>query len=264
VGEVVKLSFKTKRPEINAFHPAKAKFFGGLKWVQKSGPGSLKTLTSADIEAGTGTFTADENHGTVKLELQGVAKPCKDHSFAEAQFKIVRPDGVNMTEVPGTAPNFGGRKKGPIPKQVWGAGFLAKVFIDPKDVSFKDVKFGEGTGTTKVTPLPSFLDPFHGDVHKTGALVRGGGGNKTTGTPVLSPGDQNVRSQPTRFKNGQNCGNKKSDLLQPIEWRFSVAASRPDKFATANLHATSNVDCDATIEKAGAGPFCRRLDDTVC
>ena len=33
---------------------------------------------------------------------------------------------------------------------------------------------------------------------------------------------------------------------------------------TANHHATSTLLCDATIEKAGAGPFCRRIDGTTC
>lgn len=263
VEEKVNLSFDTERPELKALPTEKrATFFGGGRWVKKSGPGSVNLTIPDDLNAGKGTFTADENSGKVELELQVEVGPCKGSAVAEVQFEIVRPDGVNMTEVPGTAPNFGGFGKPTITKQVWGAGFLASVFIDPKDVSFKDVDFGEGKGTIQVTPVPSFLDPFDGDEHQPGAVAPGGKGNKTTGTPVLSPGDQVVLSQPTEFRDGQTCGN--SDLLWPIEWRFSVGGSAPDKFATATVHATSDVNCDATVEKAGAGPFCRRLDDTDC
>jgi len=33
---------------------------------------------------------------------------------------------------------------------------------------------------------------------------------------------------------------------------------------TANHHMTSSAFCNATIEKGGAGPFCRQIDGTTC
>ena len=61
------------------------------------------------------------------------------------------------------------------------------------------------------------------------------------------------------------CGT--SDFLWAIPWEFSVAGGPRTRFAggfTANHHATSSFFCNATIEKAGAGPFCRRIDGTTC
>jgi hypothetical protein len=43
-----------------------------------------------------------------------------------------------------------------------------------------------------------------------------------------------------------------------------VAGSARRGFATANSHRTSSFFCNATTEKGGAGPFCRRINGTAC
>ena len=256
VGEGVRLFFVTERDDINnAFPPGeRGKFFGGGRWVKKSGPGDV---TSNDLDAGTGVFTADHNEGIVKLELQVEVGPCSGSAVAEVQFKIVRPTSVTITEKPGTAPDF----DGVILPNRWGAGFKGLPFIDPKDVSFSRVMFGEGFAMAVVDPAGSFLESQEKE-HEVGGLRLSGPGNKTTGTPVIAE-DLIVSDRLPDFEKGDpKCGD--SGFLWEIPWEFSVDGSPRDEFTRVNHHVTANEACDATIEKAGAGPFCRRLDGTDC
>jgi hypothetical protein len=127
--------------------------------------------------------------------------------------------------------------------------------------------FGEGTVAGIVTPAGSFLSGRHGIVHPVGGLVPGGVGNATTGTPVL--GVDSIATAggvtPRRVLGVNICGD--SDFLWAIPWQFSVAGGPRTPFAggfTANHHVTSTFFCNATIEKAGAGPFCRRVNGATC
>ena len=87
----------------------------------------------------------------------------------------------------------------------------------------------------------------------------------TCGTPVSPPRDQvSIRGvAPTGSIAGlPTCG--ASDVNFAIPWEFSVAGSARKGFATANSHRTSSFFCNATTEKGGAGPFCRRINGTAC
>jgi hypothetical protein len=169
-----------------------------------------------------------------------------------------------MVAVPGTAPDFAGT----IPAGTWGAGFHASVFIDPKDVSFQGVVFGEGTVAAVVTPPSSFLSARSGKMHPVDTFGPGGLGNAITGTPVSPPVDHIASFggvRPRTVLGVPFCG--QSDFLWAIPWEFQVpgAARVPfDHGATANHHITSDVLCNARIEKGGAGPFCRKIDGTTC
>jgi hypothetical protein len=67
---------------------------------------------------------------------------------------------------------------------------------------------------------------------------------------------------PRRILGVDICGD--SDFLWAIPWEFSVGGGARTRFTTANHHVTSTFFCNATIEKAGAGPFCRRINGTTC
>jgi len=252
VGEGVNLAFDSINPEVKQLPPGKrAEFFGGGRWVIVSGPG---TVTTPDLNAGTARYTADHNAGAVELALQVALGPCKGSTVAVAQFEIVKPDRVRIRALPGTAPDFGGQ----IPPGNFGAGFLGEPMIGPENVSFKGIMFREGEADAKVTPPGSFLDsPNSSDKkHPVGAFAPGDGGNAQTGTPVL------VVDQIRTAVRIPPCGD--SDFLWQIPWQFKVAGSNPEKFAEVTHRATAAESCDATIEKAGAGPFCRRLNGSSC
>lgn len=248
VGEVIDLDFVS-------FPSRPAGDFGGLEWHLAAGAGKLAGIT----DVGTGAYTAPDAAGVVRLELRVAKGATAGRVVSSHAIAIVLPSGVRMTEVPGTAPDFAGG----IPAGTWGAGFMANVFVDPRDVSFRGVVFGEGTVAGVVTPPGSFLSARAGIVHPANTFGPGHGGNATTGTPVSPPVD-NIASfggvTPRQLLGKNFCGT--SDFLWAIPWEFIVAGAARAPFAggfTANHHITSSILCDATIDKGGAGPFRRSI-----
>jgi len=257
VGEVVDLSFLSL--------PARpAADFGGLEWHLAAGVGALTGVTNI----GTGTYTAPAAAGNARLELRVAAGATAGRVISTHLITIVIPIRVNMTAVAGSAPTFGGWGNPPIAVGTWGAGFRANVFVDPKNVSFQGVVFNEGTATGVVTG--SFLSSRAGLVHPVSVFGAGRGGNATTGTPVGPAGTQDGiwtwgGVSPTTILGMQFCG--VSSFVWPIPWQFSVSGGARTGFAggfTANHRIRSNISCHATIDKAGAGPFCRRMNGTTC
>ena len=253
VGEIIDLSFSSR--------PARpAADFGGLKWVLVSGGGTL----AGAANVGTATYTAPATAASVKLELRVAAGAAAGKVVYEHTITIVIPSGVRMVAVRGTAPSYypGG---GTIPAGTWGAGFEANAFIDPKDVSFQGVVFSEDTVADVVSG--KFLLGFGAHLPYTFGPAHGG--DATTGTAVSPPVDHIAGARPPAGTvpglGIPFCG--VSDFLWAIPWEFSVAGGGPTRFAggaTANHHMTSTLLCDATIEKAGAGPFCRAIDGRTC
>jgi outer membrane protein OmpA-like peptidoglycan-associated protein len=251
VGETVDLGF-------GSFPARPAADFGGLEWHLASGTGTLTGVTAA----GTGTYTAPATASAERLELRVAAGATAGRVVSAHPIAVVEPSAVNMTVVPGTAPDFAGV----IAAGTWGAGFHANVFVDPKDVSFQGVVFGEGTVAGAVTG--SFLSGRAGLVHPANTFGPGHAGNAATGTPVSPPVDNIATAggvAPTRAFGIDFCG--VSTFLWAIPWEFSVAGGPRTPFAggfTANHRIVSSLLCTATIDKAGAGPFCRNIDGTVC
>jgi outer membrane protein OmpA-like peptidoglycan-associated protein len=252
VGEGIALSFLSL--------PARpAADFGGLRWHIAAGGGVFTLVT----DAGTATYTAPATAGGVRLELRVATGATAGRVISTHPITIVVPNGVRMTAVPGSAPSH--KIGGTIPAGTFGAGFRADVFVDPKDVSFNGVVFGEGTVAGVVTPAGSFFSSLAGRIHPVNTFGPGHAGNATTGTPVSPPRDNISLSgiPPTGSLLGvPTCG--ASDVNFAIPWEFSVAGGPRTAFATANSHRTSTFLCNCTTEKGGAGPFCRRINGTAC
>jgi len=251
VGETIDLNFLS-------IPPRNAAEFGGLQWVVISGGGGpLVTPIPPD---GTGTYTAPPTKGTVKLELQVATGATAGQVISSHTITIVEPSDVRMVAIAGTFPRFGGWATPVIPAGTWGAGFQANVFLDPKDVSFQGVVFGEGAVAPVVSG--SFLSVFGS--HAVNTFGPAHGGNATTGTPVSPPPDGHALSRaPTGTAVGVPfCGD--SDVNWAIPWEFSVTGSPRKQFATANSHSMSTLFCEARTEKAHSGVFCRKIDGTVC
>jgi outer membrane protein OmpA-like peptidoglycan-associated protein len=251
VGETIDLNFL-------CFPATPAADLGGLEWHIASGGGALAGVT----DVGTGTYTAPAAAGAVTLELRVARGATAGRVVSTHTITIVIPASVRMVAVPGSFPTFAGT----IAAGTWGAGFQASVFVDPRNVSFQGVVFGEGTVAAAVTG--TFLAARAGLVHPVNTFGPGHPGNATTGTPVSPPNDNIATAggvTPTAFGGVSICG--VSDFLWAIPWEFSVAGGPRTRFAggfTANHHVTSTAFCNATIEKGGAGPFCRRINGTTC
>jgi outer membrane protein OmpA-like peptidoglycan-associated protein len=246
VGETVDLSFVSipPRPAID---------FGGLEWRLVSGGG---VLTPGLIpNNGAATYTAPATASTVQLDLRVATGATAGRVISTHTITIVIPSAVNITRIGVT----------PVAAGLWGNGFTGNVFVDPKDVSFQGVVFGEGTVASVISG--SFLAPFAA-AHPVNTFGPGHAGNATTGTPVSPPPDgifSGTRGPVTTVLGVPVCGS--SDFLWAIPWEFSVAGGPRTPFAggfTANHHQTSNIGCQARIEKGGAGPFCRNIDGTIC
>jgi len=253
VGEIIDLNFAS----IPARPPAD---FGGLQWFLVAGGGTLTGVTAA----GTATYTAPATASAVQLELRIAGGATAGRVVSTHNITVVIPSAVRMVAVPGSFPATS-PTGGTIPVGTFGVGFLANVFVDPRDVSFQGVVFGEGSVASVVTPAGSFFGAS--SVHPTNTFGPGHGGNATTGTPVSPPNDQIAVSGPPSgsFLGIPTCGN--SDFVWAIPWQFSVAGGPRTNFGggfTANHHMTSSAFCNATIEKGGAGPFCRQIDGTTC
>jgi hypothetical protein len=238
VGEACDLSFdsflsKGSPPDKKAVPHA------GLKWVKTSGPGSLGNINS---EAGTATFTADQNAGPVELELRVLVGPCAGSAVAEVSFEIIKPiDGViqqdpdtNLRHTQGT----------------WSVGFLGRAFLRPTDVSFIGINFAEGRTTAKAD---GFLEDRNGEVHPVGELQAVGPGNITTGSPV--------RATDEIFSGRKGPPFSKGTFRWEIPWEFSVGGGSFEEFTIANEVMTADAEGTATIEKKGSGEFRRRAQD---
>jgi len=251
VGEIADLDFFS-------IPPRTASDFGGLEWVKTAGGGALSAVTAA----GTATYTAPPIADTVTLELRVAAGVTAGRVVATLTVRIVIPRAIRIRESPGTAPGTG-VGGGAIPPGTFGAGFLGNVFVLPRDVSFQGVVFSEGTVAGVVTPPGSFLGPP--GPHPPSLFGAAHGGNIVTGTAVSPPQDNIATQRPPSgrlFGVIPTCG--RSDFLWAIPWEFSVAGGAVTPFTIANHHETSDFFCNATIEKGGAGPFCRRINGTPC
>ena len=251
VGEVIDLDFFSV--PIRA-----AAEFGGLRWAIASGTGALTAVT----DVGTATYTAPAAADAVTLELRIASGATAGAVAGRRAIRIVEPSGVRMVRIGTGVPSFS--PGGPIAAGTWGAGFTANVFADPRDVSFRGVEFGEGTVASVITG--TFLTVFAA-THGVNSFGLAGGGNSVTGTTISPPPDgifSGGRGPVSIVAGVPICG--VSDFLWAIPWDFRVPGGARTRIRgfTANHHATSNLTCQARIEKGGAGPFCRRINGTAC
>jgi len=250
VGEVIALDFLSL-PTVPPDH------FGGLEWHISGGGGALSAVT----QLGTATYTAPPRAApVVTLQLRVATGALAGRVITSNILAVVEPSAVNFTAT--TFPNVS-PLGGSIPVGTWGAGMLANVFVDPKDVSFQGVVFGEGT-----VPIVTsgYLTRFT-TAHAANTFGPGGAGNLATGTPVSPPRDRAAaQAAPASTVLGVPiCG--EGDFLWAIPWEFSVSGGPRAPFTggfTANQHFTSTFFCNGTVEKAGAGPFCRTINGGAC
>jgi hypothetical protein len=103
---------------------------GGVVWTKASGDGSVSNNGGQN---GLGTFTASDTNSTVVVRLTVQSGPSAG-KYAEAGFNVTRPTGEIFTLHSTTYAHY---------YRTASCGFLADIYLLPKDVSFKNIEWGE-------------------------------------------------------------------------------------------------------------------------
>ena len=231
VGEVLTLSFAT------APATQTAASFGGLTWVLVKGTG---TLVNNPGNSGIATFTCDDVAGYITLELRTCAVPAI--AKLTKSFQVVAPTDARMARVPGS---------GTFHRQNTGsAGFHGEIFFEPRDVSFRNLEFREGSAPFEATgSMNTILSAGKNDIAGIRHPLMGTwlpllGGNIATGSKVN--GFDTVRTMTTSppYAAGTFTWN--------IPWLYRVIGRGRDHQFTIAAHSESiDATGQTTISKKG-------------
>jgi hypothetical protein len=240
VAEFVDLSF-------TATPPTGARDLGDLRWFIASGGGALAPKPG---NVGTALYTAGLTAGDVTLVLKVVSGPKAGATVATETITVVAPTGAVMKQVPGTHIWHD--------QGTWSVGFLGNIFLQPTDVSFRNIEFLQGACHAAAKGYLTHADP---QVHALGLRVKVGVGNATKGTQVMCT-DTVSTGHPLHPPYGDG------DFKWAIPFRYGGPIPSPGKpptieFTKANHHATADASGTGTIEKQGAGPFTRKATDAT-
>jgi hypothetical protein len=239
--ELIDLSFTTS-PNVTA---AQA---GGLDWSKKSGVG---TVTPSSGSVGTGTYDAEGTAGAVTLSIKVVSGPSTGQERT-VDRNIVAPNDATMTQAAGTGIRH-------IQDYI-SVGFKGSIFLSPKNVSFANINWREGT----VSAVGSGCwASENGNAHPIGSSMTVSGCNTTTGCQVnaidtVQAGDRGPYPPP----NPAYCS---GDFEWDIPWQYSAdGGTNWVSFTTAVHHQWAETAPNlgrANIQKKGAGPFSRHATD---
>ncbi|MFH1969662.1 MAG: hypothetical protein ABIJ53_05025, partial [Verrucomicrobiota bacterium] len=121
--EQIELAFTTDPAGITAGQA------GGLEWTKNSGVGAVNSAGND----GTAAYDAKHVAGNVTFRLTIKAGPCKDQ-FKSYDRTVVAPTGTRMTRVTANVKHNQGTAS---------AGIALYYWLDPTEVSFKKLTFGE-------------------------------------------------------------------------------------------------------------------------
>ena len=123
-----------------------------MAWSVKNGPAFVHNTSS---KPGAATVQCGNQGGTVVLELHNT----KDKSlFASKRFEVVAPDEAVFEKIEDLHVNHG-------------AGFRAKIFLMPNDVSFKWVEMREGEAPYEGTGCFAKAKAENADVASSYAII---------------------------------------------------------------------------------------------
>ncbi len=203
---------------------------GGLRWkIPPIGVGSLSNVTTN----GTALYDAEEAAGTANLWLEVLSGPSWG-AFIPYSKTVVAPSDEYMIQKPGTGTRH--------LVNTCSAGLLAYVYLEPKDVSFSNLNWHEGTCTSTGT---GFWAPSNGLVHPVGSTFSVFGGSATTGCQINCT-DEVYSEGPPPYSVGQ--------FNWPIPHEYKASDGVFHLVAVANHNAVADSAGKCTIEKKGAGP----------
>jgi len=164
IEETVDLDFTTTPTGITA---AQA---GGLEWTKKSGKGAVSSAGND----GTADYDAEHTKGSVKLRITIKSGPSKG-KHRTYKRKIIPPSGTRMTRATGNVRHTRGTAS---------AGIALHYWLNPTDVSFSNLEFGEDAcPATGATGIYVTSPPGNHGQNTFGAIL---GGNSVTGCRVNS------------------------------------------------------------------------------
>lgn len=133
-----------------------------------------------------------------------------------------------------------------------GVGFKGRPYLEPRNVSFSNLTFREGTATGTGS---GFYSSLNGLTHPLGSFVSIGSCALATGCQILGVDMVDTGDKSGPFSNGT--------FSWPIPWQYRVGTGSAQAFTTAThlQHATSTGAAD--IQKAGAGPFTKQVNDAT-
>jgi hypothetical protein len=236
VGEVVDLSANINPPALTAAQ------IGRLRWSLEEGHGRLSRVRT---RTGTARFTARQR-GPVNLRLSVLRGPFAA-VVANVNITVVQPANTSYLQPfrnwNSAAPNL----------QV---GFEADIFLEPRDVSFQNIRWREGTVRGNGTGY------FAGqnDVHAFGQWMTVGGGNLATGCQVNATDTVQTATNPPRVFPGDPPGTAPhytpGTFTWPIPWQYRARGVRTTQFMIATHEEQILVPGGVPsirIRKAGSG-----------
>jgi len=162
--EIVALAFTTSPTGISASQA------GGLEWTKHSGVGAVSNAGSD----GTADYDAKETAGGVTFRLTIKSGPSKGR-YKSYSKTVVAPSGTRLTRV---NPNTVWHEQGAA-----SAGIKLYYWLDPKEVSFSELTFGEGS--CPATNKSGCWLGMHAHPQNTFGAISGG--NITSGCRVSAP-----------------------------------------------------------------------------
>lgn len=215
----------------------------GVEWRLAFGSGSVVNT------GGSALYTAGNATGIELLTLNVTSGPAAGIPLAVALPFVTAPTSSYMTQVPasGLCHTTG----------TPGVGFRGNIFMLPTSVSFSNVQWREGNGTTIAF---GSLSGLNGNVHPTGAWMSIAGGNSTTGCQVNTVDTVFTNTSAPNFSIG-GFTDWSGAQIWPIEWQYSVGGGAATPYMTAFHICTINSAGTANISKAGAGPFTKAIGD---
>ena len=215
----------------------------GVEWIVVTGAGTILNVPGRD------TYTAGNVPATERLALMVSTGPAVGSQLVTVDIPVIAPVSAYMAQVAGTGLCH---RAGTA-----SVGFRGTPFILPADVSFSAIQFREGTATGIGT---GSFSGSNGDPHPLGGWASVGGGNVATGCPVLGVDTVSSRtSSPSTFLG--LFPDWTGTFLWPIPWEYQAPGGAVITLITASHVCIVDSAGNATISKAGAGPFSRALAD---
>jgi hypothetical protein len=233
VGERLDLSFTTTPAG------ASASSLGGLQWYIKSGAG---TLVNAPGNTGLATYTcpATCEADRVTLELRTVTPPVAVK--ATKSFVVVEPKNVVINRQPGTGTYH---RMG-----IASAGFKGEIFLEPRDVSFRNLEIREGSAPSVGTGSMSQNLAGFADIgairHPTiGTWVTIGNGNFATGCKAAGIDTIKALDMNPPFAVG--------NFTWSIPWYYRVVGTAATDRQFAFMHHEEAVDAAGAMTMTKGG-----------
>jgi hypothetical protein len=190
---------------------------------------------------GQATYNAPDTAQSVSLQLEVLDGPSKG-TLVTSNISIVAPSSAYMVQEPGTGIRH--------TMGVSGVGFKGRIYMEPRNVSFNRLQFREGTVNGTGTGFYSFLN---NKSHDLGDWADIGSCALVTGCHVLGVDMIDTGDKLGPYSNGT--------FTWPIPWQYRVGVGAAQSFTTGTHLQHINGAGTTDIQKAGAGPFTKLLND---